>query len=111
MRKGGHVMDSNATIQDICQPELTSLTEAALHGITRALAFLGRAFICLDPSFRCCGCIPAAAPVTAGSTVPYYISAGNDASACGGIRLEQHLGGRWRHPAGSRQVNQADGGL
>jgi transcriptional regulator with PAS, ATPase and Fis domain len=28
------------------------LTEAALHGITRALASVGRAFICLDPSFR-----------------------------------------------------------
>ncbi|HEU5407604.1 MAG TPA: sigma-54 dependent transcriptional regulator [Nitrospira sp.] len=27
------------------------LTEAALHGITRALAAVGRAFICLDPSF------------------------------------------------------------
>jgi transcriptional regulator with PAS, ATPase and Fis domain len=28
-----------------------SMTEAALHGITRALASVGRAFICLDPSF------------------------------------------------------------
>ena len=28
------------------------LTEAALYGITRALASLGRAFICLDPSFH-----------------------------------------------------------
>jgi transcriptional regulator with GAF, ATPase, and Fis domain len=27
------------------------LTEAALHGITRVLASVGRAFICLDPSF------------------------------------------------------------
>lgn len=27
------------------------LTEAALHGITRALASVGRAFICLDSSF------------------------------------------------------------
>lgn len=27
------------------------LTEAALHGITRALESVGRAFICLDPSF------------------------------------------------------------
>jgi transcriptional regulator with GAF, ATPase, and Fis domain len=27
------------------------LTEAALHGITHALASVGRAFICLDPSF------------------------------------------------------------
>ena len=27
------------------------MTEAALHGITRALASVGRAFICLDPSF------------------------------------------------------------
>jgi len=28
------------------------LTQAALHGITRALASLGRAFVCLDSSFR-----------------------------------------------------------
>ena len=28
-----------------------ALTDAALHGITRALASVGRAFICLDPSF------------------------------------------------------------
>ncbi len=28
------------------------LTQAALHGITRALASVGRAFVCLDPSFR-----------------------------------------------------------
>jgi transcriptional regulator with GAF, ATPase, and Fis domain len=28
------------------------LTEAALYGITRALASVGRAFICLDPSFN-----------------------------------------------------------
>ncbi len=28
------------------------LTKAALHGITRALASVGRAFVCLDPSFR-----------------------------------------------------------
>ena len=27
------------------------MTEAALHGIARALASVGRAFICLDPSF------------------------------------------------------------
>ena len=27
------------------------LTEAALHGITRALASVGRAFICLEPPF------------------------------------------------------------
>ncbi len=35
-----------------CEPSLSQLTEAALHGITRALASVGRAFICLDPSFR-----------------------------------------------------------
>lgn len=29
-----------------------ALTEAALHGITWALASLGRAFVCLDPEFR-----------------------------------------------------------
>lgn len=34
-----------------CEPALNPLTEAALHGITRALASVGRACICLDPSF------------------------------------------------------------
>jgi len=34
-----------------CKPSMNPLTEAALHGITRALASVGRAFICLDPSF------------------------------------------------------------
>jgi DNA-binding NtrC family response regulator len=31
---------------------MNPLTEAALHGITRALASVGRAFVCLDPSFH-----------------------------------------------------------
>jgi DNA-binding NtrC family response regulator len=31
---------------------INHLTEAALYGITRALASVGRAFICLDPLFR-----------------------------------------------------------
>jgi len=35
-----------------CKPAMNPLTEAALHGITRALASVGRAFVCLDPSFR-----------------------------------------------------------
>ncbi len=35
-----------------CEPLINPLTQAALHGITRALASVGRAFICLDPSFR-----------------------------------------------------------
>jgi len=35
-----------------CEPDLNPLTDAALHGITRALASVGRAFVCLDPSFR-----------------------------------------------------------
>ena len=35
-----------------CEPLMNPLTEAALHGITRALASVGRAFVCLDPSFR-----------------------------------------------------------
>ena len=35
-----------------CEPLVNPLTQAALHGITRALASVGRAFICLDPSFR-----------------------------------------------------------
>ena len=33
-------------------PAINPLTQAALHGITRALASVGRAFVCLDPSFR-----------------------------------------------------------
>ncbi len=36
----------------VSEPSMNNLTEAALHGITRALASVGRAFICLDPSFR-----------------------------------------------------------
>ena len=36
----------------VCDPPMNPLTEAALHGITRALASVGRAFVCLDPSFR-----------------------------------------------------------
>jgi transcriptional regulator with PAS, ATPase and Fis domain len=35
-----------------CEPSVNALNDAALHGITRALASVGRAFICLDPSFR-----------------------------------------------------------
>ena len=35
-----------------CEPLVNPSTQAALHGITRALASVGRAFICLDPSFR-----------------------------------------------------------
>lgn len=35
-----------------CASSLNVLTQAALHGITRALASVGRAFVCLDPSFR-----------------------------------------------------------
>jgi hypothetical protein len=47
-------MPSGAATNDAscCEPSLNALTEAALHGITRALASVGRAFICLDPSFR-----------------------------------------------------------
>jgi DNA-binding NtrC family response regulator len=33
-------------------PSIGPLTQAALHGITRALASVGRAFVCLDPSFH-----------------------------------------------------------
>ncbi len=36
----------------VSDPVINPLTNAALHGITRALASVGRAFICLDPSFR-----------------------------------------------------------
>lgn len=35
-----------------CLPAMNPLTAAALHGITRALASVGRAFVCLDPTFR-----------------------------------------------------------
>lgn len=35
-----------------CDVVRNPLTLAALHGITRALASVGRAFICLDPAFR-----------------------------------------------------------
>ncbi len=33
-------------------PLTSTLTKAALYGITRALASVGRAFVCLDPDFR-----------------------------------------------------------
>jgi len=33
-------------------PSISDLTQAALHGITSALASVGRAFVCLDPSFH-----------------------------------------------------------
>jgi transcriptional regulator with GAF, ATPase, and Fis domain len=47
-------MAFSAAIDDAgpCEPSLNPLTQAALHGITRALASVGRAFVCLDPSFR-----------------------------------------------------------
>jgi DNA-binding NtrC family response regulator len=38
--------------QPECEPILNPLTEAAMHGVTRVLASVGRAFICLDPLFR-----------------------------------------------------------
>jgi transcriptional regulator with GAF, ATPase, and Fis domain len=40
-----------ATLPIADQP-MNPLTRAALHGITRALASVGRAFVCLDPDFR-----------------------------------------------------------
>ena len=43
---------SDVLPQLACEPGMNPLTEAALHGITRALASVGRAFVCLDPSFR-----------------------------------------------------------
>lgn len=42
---------SPPTPSQIAEHLQNPLTEAALHGITRALASVGRAFICLDPSF------------------------------------------------------------
>ncbi len=36
----------------IADNPINPLTQAALHGITRALASVGRAFVCLDPEFR-----------------------------------------------------------
>jgi len=42
-----------STLPPVLSDSITNpLTDAALHGITRALASVGRAFICLDPSFR-----------------------------------------------------------
>lgn len=43
---------SSPSIEPACKPAMNPLTEAALHGITRALASVGRAFVCLDPSFH-----------------------------------------------------------
>ncbi len=46
-------MNSGASTVESIDSErvFNPLTEAALHGITRALASVGRAFICLDPLF------------------------------------------------------------
>lgn len=44
-------MKSASTTPLPVEPFGNPLTEAALHGITRALASVGRAFVCLDPSF------------------------------------------------------------
>jgi len=38
--------------QPECEPVINPLTEAALYGVTRVLASVGRAFVCLDPHFR-----------------------------------------------------------
>jgi DNA-binding NtrC family response regulator len=46
------VVHSDSETAIPCEPSLNPLTQAALHGITRALASVGRAFVCLDPSFR-----------------------------------------------------------
>lgn len=42
----------NVIAEPDCQPAVNQLTAAALYGITRALASVGRAFICLDPDFH-----------------------------------------------------------
>ena len=47
MGSGAAAVDASA-----CEPSFNRLTEAALHGITRALASVGRAFICLDSAFH-----------------------------------------------------------
>jgi len=44
------VLDVN--IQPAGEPVISQQTEAALHGITRVLASVGRAFVCLDSDFR-----------------------------------------------------------
>src|SRR5436190_11586609 len=36
----------------LADPDLDALTHAALTGVTRALASVGRAFVCLDPSLH-----------------------------------------------------------
>lgn len=43
---------SGTAMRPACKPAVNPLTQAALHGITRALASVGRAFVCLDPSFH-----------------------------------------------------------
>jgi hypothetical protein len=50
-----NLLESDGSLRGATQSYLyilgNPLTEGALHGITRALASVGRAFICLDPSF------------------------------------------------------------
>ena len=44
--------DRKNTDLPLADPDLDALTHAALTGVTRALASVGRAFVCLDPSLR-----------------------------------------------------------
>jgi transcriptional regulator with PAS, ATPase and Fis domain len=75
------------------------LTEAALHGITRALASVGRAFICLDPSFRI---------LHASHLLDRFLGAGASKALCG-RPVEELLGVELFGPRGPLRQALLDG--
>lgn len=75
------------------------MTEAALHGITRALASVGRAFICLDPTFT----ILHASPL-----LDRFLGDGASKALCG-RGVEELLGGELFGPRGPMRQALLDG--
>jgi len=75
------------------------ITEAALHGITRALASVGRAFICLDPSFTI---------LHASHLLDQFLGPGASKSLCG-RPVEELLGTELFGPRGPLRQALLDG--
>lgn len=75
------------------------LTEAALHGITRALASVGRAFICLDPSFTI---------LHASHLLDHFLGEGASKALCG-RPVEELLGIELFGPTGPLRQALLDG--
>jgi DNA-binding NtrC family response regulator len=77
----------------------SDLTRAALHGITRALASVGRAFVCLDPSFRI---------VHVSDLIDQLLGVGT-ATQLNGRRVEELLGPELFGPRGPLRQALLDG--